>query len=161
MPYDDDDEYNDPDDQETESQPNPLRQQIKRLEKQVRDLTTKAQEGQAASRELLFAKAGIPLDNPKARYFVKGYDGELTTEAIKAAAAEIGLVEAPKQEQEEIPAEERQAHERIAAANTGTLSAGVRDFHAEMNAASNPQELLAAYLAAGGLAAEGAYFKES
>ena len=28
-------------------------------------------------RELAFTKAGIPLEDPRIDYFVKGYDGEL------------------------------------------------------------------------------------
>jgi hypothetical protein len=49
-----------------------------------------------ASRELAFMKAGIDMDDPKAAYFVRGYDGELTSEAVKAEAIRVGfLAEAP------------------------------------------------------------------
>lgn len=52
-----------------------------------------AAERDAAQRELAFFRAGINAESAVGQLFVKGYDGELTTEAIKAAAAEIpGLV---------------------------------------------------------------------
>lgn len=46
----------------------------------------------AAKRELAFAKAGIPLEDPKMNYFVKGYDGELSPDAIRQAALEAGFI---------------------------------------------------------------------
>jgi hypothetical protein len=51
----------------------------------------------AAKRELAFVKAGVPLDDPKMAYFVKGYDGELDPQAIKDAAVEAGFMAAPAQ----------------------------------------------------------------
>jgi hypothetical protein len=57
---------------------------------------TKTQEAEAtaakATRELAFAKAGIPLDHALAPFFIAGYDGEMDPAAIKAKATEIGLV---------------------------------------------------------------------
>jgi hypothetical protein len=41
---------------------------------------------------LAFAKAGIDPASPQAKYFVKGYDGDLTPEAIRAAAEEAQLI---------------------------------------------------------------------
>lgn len=157
MSYDDDDVYDGPDEQQTQADRNPLRAQLKRLEKELKTLREEAETNRNAARELQFAKAGVPLDDPKARYFVKGYDGDLTPDAIKAAAAEIGLVEAPAQKQEEIPAEEKAAHQRIADTTTGAAAAGGRDFHAEMAAAKDEAELLRLYSEAGGLMAQGAY----
>jgi ribosomal protein L12E/L44/L45/RPP1/RPP2 len=75
---------------------NPLRQHIKELEKEVNDLRQLKAEAETAKRELAFAKAGIPMDSPIAKYFIKGYDGELTPEAIHEAATEAGLVAQPK-----------------------------------------------------------------
>lgn len=55
------------------------------------------QENATLKRTLAFAQAGIPLDsdNKIAGYFIKGYDGDLTPEAIKAAATEAGILGAP------------------------------------------------------------------
>jgi hypothetical protein len=55
-------------------------------------------EGRAAQAEkdLAFMRAGIDTSkNPLAEYFVKGYDGEVTPEAITAKAIEVGLIAPP------------------------------------------------------------------
>lgn len=46
-----------------------------------------------AQREMAFLKAGINTDDPRMRYFVKGYDGELTAESVRAAAIEAGFLQ--------------------------------------------------------------------
>lgn len=43
-------------------------------------------------RREVFSRAGIPLDDPAARYFVKAYDGALDPEAIKTAAIEARIL---------------------------------------------------------------------
>jgi ribosomal protein L12E/L44/L45/RPP1/RPP2 len=50
-------------------------------------------ENQQLKRELAFFKAGIDTDDPRMRYFVKGYDGELTAEAVRGAATEAGFLQ--------------------------------------------------------------------
>jgi hypothetical protein len=78
------------DDQQTET--NPMRARMKQLEKENREYKKVLAETQQAAKELAFVKAGINLDNPMAKYFVKGYDGELTPEAIRAAGEEAQLI---------------------------------------------------------------------
>jgi hypothetical protein len=80
--------YEDDDQQES----NPVRARMKQLEKETRDLRKQVAEAQAAQKELAFVKAGIDLNSPMAKYFVKGYDGELSPEAIRLAAEEAQLV---------------------------------------------------------------------
>lgn len=50
-------------------------------------------ENQQLKRELAFFKAGIDIDDPRMRYFVKGYDGELTVDAVRGAATEAGFLQ--------------------------------------------------------------------
>ena len=50
------------------------------------------QELNNMKRELAFTKAGINPDDPKMKYFVKGYDGEMSAEAVLQAALEAGFV---------------------------------------------------------------------
>lgn len=57
----------------------------------LRELEEQAAEAAAAKRELMFARAGVPIDDPKLKYFVRGYDGELTPDAIKAEYAATGF----------------------------------------------------------------------
>ena len=70
-------------------------------------------EMESMKRELAFARAGLPLDDPSLAYFVKGYDGELEADAILQAAEEAGFIEfveddnAPEQVAQQDPAQDR------------------------------------------------------
>lgn len=44
-------------------------------------------------RELAFTKAGINPDDPRMKYFVKGYEGDLTAESVRQAAMEAGFLQ--------------------------------------------------------------------
>jgi hypothetical protein len=86
-------EYDDfSDDDQTESQSNPVRQRMKQLEKENRETKKLLAELQNQAKELAFVKAGLDMNSPMAKYFVKGYDGELSPEAIREAAMEAQLI---------------------------------------------------------------------
>jgi hypothetical protein len=85
------DEYYEEDDQPATEQ-NPVRARMKQLEKEAKELRKQVADFAVAQRELAFVKAGIDPASPQAKYFVKGYDGELDPEAIRAAAAEAQLI---------------------------------------------------------------------
>lgn len=92
---------------------------IKSLRRAANSKKKLEQELAEARRLLAFARAGINPDDPKMRYFVKGYDGELTAEAVREAATEAGFfasapVETP---QREIAA----AQDRIVSAASGAM----------------------------------------
>lgn len=81
-------------------------------------------------RELAFAKAGIPLDDPKMNYFVKGYDGELEVEAIREAASSAGFIQvAQEQDVSESPELQQtaQAQRRVMAASAGATSEDISE----------------------------------
>lgn len=102
---------------ETE-EPRGLRKQI---EEQASARKQAEEKAAALERELAFAKAGLPLDDPKIAYFVKGYDGSPSPEAIRAAAEAAGFIGEPAQP--EVPAEELAQHQQVAAlAAAGTAS---------------------------------------
>ena len=73
------------------------RSEIKSIQKKARErdeLAAELEQARADQRELAFAKAGLPLATDKRLgYFVKGYDGELTPDAIRAAAEEAGFLQ--------------------------------------------------------------------
>lgn len=81
-------------------------------------------ELESMRRELAFAKAGLPLDDPKMRYFVKGYEGEMTADAIREAALEAGFL-ASQQQQEQAPNPQMQAaaaaQQRVMQASAGAM----------------------------------------
>lgn len=65
----------------------------------IKDLRRAADEGRRAAaeadqlrRELAFARAGIDTESKLGRLLLKTYEGELTAEAIKAEAEELGLL---------------------------------------------------------------------
>lgn len=81
------------------------------------------QELAEARRELAFAKAGINPDDPKMKYFVKGYDGELNAEAVREAAIEAGFLSMPQQQQQQ-QAQQLQA-QQMSAAQQNVMAASV------------------------------------
>lgn len=132
-----DESYSDTDEQGYQSeQPNWRRQLESRASKAEKALADAQASLARLERENAFAKAGVPLDDKKAAYFVKGYDGELNVEAIRKEAAEFGLIAAPAPAQDEIPADEQAAHQRMQSLAAGQETGGI-DYGAEMAAARN------------------------
>lgn len=75
-------------------------------------------------KELAFYKAGISMDDPKMRYFVKGYDGEMTAEAIRNAALEAGFIASQQQSEQVDDGVQQQvfsAQQRVMAASAGAM----------------------------------------
>ena len=88
-------------------------------------------ENARMKRELAFAKAGIPLTDPKMNYFVKGYEGDLEPEAIREAATEAGFltIEQPAAEQEATVETQAvaQAQQRVMAASAGATAEDISE----------------------------------
>ncbi len=80
------------DDDQQERRQDPVRAQLRKLEKEAAELRKQVSEASEARRELTFLKAGINPDDPKFKYFLKGYDGELSPDAIRLAAEEAQLI---------------------------------------------------------------------
>jgi hypothetical protein len=95
------------------------RSHINALEAKAKTAQEAAERAEKAERRLAFAEAGISLADPKLAYFVKGYDGELTVEAIQAAATEAGFL-TPDGQQQEAQASAAAAS-RVNAAAAGAL----------------------------------------
>ena len=118
----------------------PVRARMRELEQQVKAFEAKAKEAEAAQRELAFVKAGVNPDSAAAKYFVKGYDGELTPEAIRAAAEEANLVSSEKKE----VAVEQQAWNRVAqSSRAGETSEPPVDYVQRFNNTKSADEVMA------------------
>jgi hypothetical protein len=118
----------------------PVRARMRELEQQVKAFEAKAKEAEAAQRELAFVKAGVNPDSAAAKYFVKGYDGELTPEAIRAAAEEANLVSSEKKE----VAGEQQAWNRVAqASRAGETSEPPVDYVQRLSNTKSADEVMA------------------
>lgn len=116
-----DEDFSDDTDLDQPDNPNDIKS-LRRAANQKKKLETELSD---LKRELAFARAGLPLDDPKMRYFVKGYDGEMTAEAIREAASEAGFL-AVQQEQGPDPQLQAaaSAQQRVMQASAG---AGISD----------------------------------
>jgi len=93
------------DDDQPEPRKDPVRTRLKQLEKQNAELLKQIEQANEAQKKLTFMEAGINVSDPKFKYFVKGYDGEYSADAIRQAAEEAQLI-AP---QGQVPQEDRAA----------------------------------------------------
>jgi hypothetical protein len=134
-------EYEDYDEAEevTESK-NPLRARMKELEAEVKAFRQEKAELEQSKRELAFLKAGVDPTDGAAKYFIKGYDGELTVEAIQAAAREARLLSPVEDSTEQA---EKQAWRRTndVAADAGS-PAVMPDLDERLLKARDPQEIM-------------------
>jgi hypothetical protein len=105
-------------------------------------------ENTQMKRELAFTKAGIPMDDPKVGYFVKGYDGELDPSAIRSAAEEAGFIQAPVQQEDPAVQQAQRGQQRVMQAASGAETqfdgAGIQ-FGAEQAMKEGGLEGLSAY----------------
>lgn len=68
-----------------------IRKQLGRARAAEKERDEALERAQAAERELALARAGIP-DSPMGKFFAESYAGELSSEAIRAKATELGLL---------------------------------------------------------------------
>jgi hypothetical protein len=87
------DQYEENDDQQDDGN-----EDFKNLRAKAKKADTLERENATLKRENAFVKAGVPLDDPKMSYFVKGYDGDLDPQVIRDAAIEAGFMQAPQQQ---------------------------------------------------------------
>jgi hypothetical protein len=77
------------------------------------------QELADAKRQLAFAKAGIDPEDPKMKYFVRGYDGEMSAGAVRQAAIEAGFIQS--QSDSGAAQAAQSAQERVMSASAGAV----------------------------------------
>lgn len=101
------------------------RRKLEASEKEAAELRAKIAD---MERREMFRDAGIDPSDPQQRYFVRGYDGEMTIEAIKQAGVEAGYIKTTQ-----IPPEEQQGHLAAQAAAAGAQVPGAApDFGAQL-----------------------------
>jgi hypothetical protein len=100
------------------------RAEVRRFEKDRKERDALKAQMAAYERQLVFAKAGIDADEQAHKWFVNGYDGELTVDAIKAAAIAARLIGEPGSP---VTSAEQQGHEIMQRAAAGTTSPGEED----------------------------------
>ena len=124
-----------------EAPKDPVRARMKQLEKELQNSKQALAEAEVIKRENAFIKAGIPMDNPMAKYFVKGYDGEISPDAIRTAAEEAQLIQ--KAAENAQAKTEADAWSRITRAQrAGETSEPVVDWNTKLNQARSEQEVM-------------------
>ncbi len=116
------DNYTDDDDFDLESEDS---NDIRSLRKAANSAKRLKAELAQLKREVAFAKAGIPLDDPRMNYFVKGYEGELEPDAIREAATTAGFLSIPQQVDAGQDAQTQAAavaQQRVMAASAGAVA---------------------------------------
>ena len=110
-------EYDEYDENEQEQQ-EPERTSAEWAKLRRAEKARKQAEAEAAEvkKQMAFLKAGIDPDSPKAKYFVKGYEGEINAEAIRQEALAAGIIE---EQPEQVDQPALDAQDRIAAAGSG------------------------------------------
>lgn len=105
-----------------------LGEQQNETPKALRDAANRAgkykSERDSLARENAFLKAGINSEDPRLSYFVKGYDGDLTAEAIRKAAMDAGFINADGAGQNDQTAAYAAAQRRVEQASAGAVTDG-------------------------------------
>jgi hypothetical protein len=129
------------DDVKDQVERNPVRAQLRNLEAKNKELEGKLLEATEAQRKLAFVEAGVDINAPASRYFVKGYDGEMTADAIRQAAQETNLIGATQQKPE-VQAEQ-QAWNRVSKAKSlGDSSEPDVDWNTKIRNAKSQDEVM-------------------
>jgi hypothetical protein len=120
----------------------PVRAHLKKVESENKLLRQQAQEFETLKRKMAFAEAGIDVNAPVAKYFIKGYDGEVSSEAIRAAAQEANLLE-PERPKEVADESEKKAWARLQKASTaGEQTDEQVDWVKKFNSTRNQDEVM-------------------
>jgi len=138
------DDYSEEDftEQESSNGGNPVRQRMKQLEKDLREAEKQLAASAEVQKKLAFVEAGIPLDSPMSKYFIKGYDGELTPEAIREAAQEAQLI-APIQQVADTDKQAWRETNKIAAGSE--VSPAPPGWIQRIEAANSEQEIMSIF----------------
>ena len=136
----------------TESKPN-WRRELEAKAKRADELEAQVQQMQ---RKEVFRDAGLDPSNRMTEYFMKGYEGELTVEAIQAEAANTGLTNLVAQtdtsnsEQQAQFAQQVEAERRIAEASDDAGPVADPQFESLIRQTKNADELRQLWEANGG-----------
>jgi len=145
------DDFDDDDEGETEPEPNlvkQLRNQLKDANKRAKEVDDARAENSKLKREFAIRDAGLSLNERQREAFEKSYSGDLSSEAVRSYAVDLGWAQPTQAEQEVDSALEGQ--ERIARASQGSTTAtGADEYLEKIKAAQSPDEVMAIAAAAG------------
>ena len=114
------DNYEEDDYEEQASETNPVRARMKQLEKSVREKDALLAKYAETEKKMTFMEAGVDTSDPKFKYFVKAYDGEMNPEAITQALVEAQLIAPQSNPQDADKAAWQQTNKIAAGAETAS-----------------------------------------
>ncbi len=120
----------------------PVRSHLRKVEQENKLLRQQAAEFETLKREMAFTKAGIDLNVPMAKYFVRGYDGEVSPEAIRKAAEEANLIQTPRPQNVADEAEQRAWSRLSKAGSAGETNDQEVNWNSKLNSARNQDEVM-------------------
>lgn len=101
---------------------------VRKLRQEIKDrdarLSEKESELTTVTKESIFRAAGLDPNKGQGKLLFKAYDGDLSEDAIKAAAEEYGLIE-PEPEVEPETHPDKQANQQIDTATRGAEASGI------------------------------------
>lgn len=114
------------DENEGQSAPNDNLKELRHFAEEGKKAMAEAEQ---ARRELAFVKAGVDTDSKLGKLLLRTYDGDLTVDAIKAEAAELGLFKSAPVEDAVDESERSQSRERgdLASGNSALSSEDTTD----------------------------------
>lgn len=142
------------DDEHEQQQDSPV---IKDLRKRADQADANETRAVAAERKLALHEAGLGgLNQTQMKAFLGAHEGDWDADALKATAKELGFGQSPSNGEQtddpQIPAEELDAHQRVAAAAGGEPAPPSPDLTAAIQAAKDPEEIKTILRNAGRLA---------
>lgn len=113
-----------------------------------RELESRAKAGDEAvaeleqlRRELSFRDAGVDPNSKQGQYFIRGYDGDMTVDAIRAEAAELGLTGESNTPAVQAPPIDYGAEQRIAMAADDAGPVSSPELDELIRRTNSPEEL--------------------
>lgn len=93
---------------------------LRELRKELREANERLSKLEPLARDSAFEKAGIDLSDPRNKFFVEKYDGELDPDAIREAAEPYGFIgqQAAEEQQPSGPDEQQQRMGELRSAST-------------------------------------------
>lgn len=122
----------------------PVRAHLRKVQQENKLLRQQALELETLKKKMAFVEAGIDVNAPQAKYFVKGYDGEVSADAIRAAAQEINLLpQQQEQPKEVVDDSEKRAWARLQRASTAAEQTDDQvDWVKKLNSTRNQDEVM-------------------
>ena len=132
-------------DSSTESKPNWRRELENRAKEAEAEKAEIAAKLETYERRDVFRAAGLDPDDAHTGYFVRAYNGEMDTEAIRQEAETAGFIgrDAPAASPSPRMQNALEAEQRIAAAGEGGDPVSQADLNSRIQSTNNPEELRA------------------